>query len=176
MKNFTFCFLIYLLTLFICCSCIGGSIRATGSGSGSGAGDTVVVTQGDSQHSEGGDSILMELSAKRFKVPVDTIISTRIVNNTKCSSITLTGKRIVEKKMDGKWVPFEHRQRSKGGALYSTTLLSVNIGSGGSYDINMPLRSKSYEKEFSPGEYRLGREIEINGRGKRYVYSVFTVY
>lgn len=79
-------------------------------------------------------------------------------------------------KIGENWIPFEHRERSKGGALYSATLLAVNIGNGGSYDINIPLRSEDYEKDFSPGEYRLGREIEINGKEKRYVYSVFTVY
>ena len=100
----------------------------------------------------------------------------KIVNNTKCSSISLKGKRVVEKKIGENWIPFEHRERSKGGALYSVTLLAVNIGNGGSYDINIPLRSEDYEKDFSPGEYRLGREIEINGKEKRYVYSVFTVY
>lgn len=164
--------LICIFTLSICSYCTGCSTRTTGS-SGN---DSVAVSLCDSLFRDGVDSIMMELSANRFKVPVDTIVSAKIVNNTKYSSISLKGKRIVEKKIGGKWMPFEHRIRSKGGALYSSTLLSVNIGSGGSYDIKIPLRNESYEKDFLPGEYRLGREIEINGKEKRYVYSTFTVY
>ena len=154
--------LICILTLSICSSFTGCSTQATGSNGN----DSVAVALSDSLHSDSGDSIMMELSANRFKAPVDTIVSAKIVNN----------KRVVEKKIGENWIPFEHRERSKGGALYSVTLLAVNIGNGGSYDINIPLRSEDYEKDFSPGEYRLGREIEINGKEKRYVYSVFTVY
>lgn len=164
--------LICILTLSICSSFTGCSTQATGSNGN----DSVAVALSDSLHSDSGDSIMMELSANRFKAPVDTIVSAKIINNTKCSSISLKGKRVVEKKIGENWIPFEHRERSKGGALYSVTLLAVNIGNGGSYDINIPLRSEDYEKDFSPGEYRLGREIEINGKEKRYVYSVFTVY
>jgi len=164
--------LICILTLSICSSFTGCSTQATGSNGN----DSVAVALRDSLHSDSGDSIMMELSANRFKAPVDTIVSAKIVNNTKCSSISLKGKRVVEKKIGENWIPFEHRERSKGGALYSVTLLAVNIGNGGSYDINIPLRSEDYEKDFSPGEYRLSREIEINGKEKRYVYSVFTVY
>ncbi|WP_308394710.1 hypothetical protein [Prevotella sp.] len=140
--------LICILTLSICSYFTGCSTQATGSNGN----DSVAVALSDSLHSDSGDSIMMELSANRFKAPVDTIVSAKIVNNTKCSSISLKGKRVVEKKIGENWIPFEHRERSKGGAMYSATLLAVNIGN------------------------RLGREIEINGKEKRYVYSVFTVY
>ena len=112
---------------------------------------------------------MMELSANRFKAPVDTLVSAKIVNNTQCSSISLKGKRVVEKKIGENLIPFEHMEWSTGGAMYSATLWAVNIGNGGSSDINIPLRREDYENDFSPGEYRVGREIEIIGKEKRYV-------
>ena len=72
--------LICILTLSICSSFTGCSIQATGSNGN----DSVAVALSDSLHSDSCDSIMMELSANRFKAPVDTIVSAKIVNNTKC--------------------------------------------------------------------------------------------
>lgn len=93
--------LICILTLSICSSFTGCSTQATGSNGN----DSVAVALSDSLHSDSGDSIMMELSANRFKAPVDTIVSAKIVNNTKCSSISLKGKRVVEKKIGENWIP-----------------------------------------------------------------------
>ena len=104
--------LICILTLSICSSFTGCSTQATGSNGN----DSVAVALSDSLHSDSGDSIMMELSANRFKAPVDTIVSAKIVNNTKCSSISLKGKRVVEKKigekLDTLWTQGKEQGRS----------------------------------------------------------------
>lgn len=155
-----------------CSSCMGHSTRADVSSDD----DSAAMDIHGNHQEENGDSIFMELSVKRFSVPVDTIVSAKIINKTDNSYISIKGGLVVEKKIDGKWIPFEHREKSKSGAVYAVSLLAINIGKGGDYDIKIPLRSEHYAKEFSPGEYRLGKEIQINGMEKRYVYSGFTVY
>lgn len=133
--------------------------------------DAVAVA---AQQHEQVDSIFIELSSEVFDSPVDTLISVTIANKTKNSTVSLERGRRVEKNTNGRWVVCKHLSKTKEGYLFAATLLAVNIAPGGYWIMNQPLRSQCYVNEFTPGEYRLGVEVGINGK-KRYVYSPFTV-
>lgn len=161
--------IIYILLFFFCNPCLGCSACIESSRGN----DSVTVVVDDNQDE---DSIFMELSVTKFKMPVDTIISAKIVNKTTCSLVELKGGKIIEKKINGKWMPFKHREKTKSGAAFAVTLLAVNIGKRKYYKIDIPLRSEYYVKDFTLGEYRLGKEIVINRKEIRYIYSTFWVY
>lgn len=127
------------------------------------------------QQHEQGDSIFIELSAEVLDSPVDTLISVTIANKAKSSTVSLESGRRVEKKTNGRWVVCKHLSKTKEGYLFAATLLAVNIVPGGHWIMNQPLRSRYYAKELTSGEYRLGVEVGIDGKEKRYVYSPFTV-
>lgn len=139
---------------------------------GSSGNDLVAVA---AQQHEQGDSVFIELSAEVLDSPVDTLVSVTIANKTKKSTVSLESGRRVEKKTNGRWVVCKRLTKTKEGYIFAATLLAVNIAPGRYWIMNQSLRSQYYVKELTPGEYRLGVEVGIDGKEKRYVYSPFTV-